>query len=157
MAGGDDNALSISLLDLGPTESIENVSIATVSIADAHAASVTTVKLLERLHSSSQSTCPTASMFIASSGNDHRVKIWSIGVNLEKEGVDAINVSEKIDRYSPVADISSMDIVRVPSNDSPEKEVGTLSPSSRELRTKLLVCGVGMEMLDMRTPSSGAS
>ncbi|KAL2013236.1 hypothetical protein VTN00DRAFT_761 [Thermoascus crustaceus] len=157
VAGGDDNALSVSLLDLDPTESIENVSIATVSIPDAHAASVTTVKLLERLQSSSQSAGPTASMLVASSGNDHRVKIWSISVDLEKKGVDAIEISEKIDKYSPVADISSMDIVRVPSNDPPGKEVSTLSPSSREFRTKLLVCGVGMEMLDVRSPSSGAT
>ncbi|KKA19683.1 WD repeat protein [Rasamsonia emersonii CBS 393.64] len=108
VGGGDDNALSISVLRMvhdGP-------SIRTISIPDAHASAITTIKTL-RLQPAIQGQSSTE-ILLASSGNDHRIKIWSISVDAEKaeaNDVEAVRIVQRLDRYSPVADISSMDIL----------------------------------------------
>lgn len=139
IAGGDDNALTLSLLDVlvshpdsdSLPESNAHVQVHTVSIPDAHAASVTTVKIVEQSgpHVNTNGNAMT-DLVVASSGNDHRVKVWSVRVDNTKSGPDAISVQNLIDHYSPVADISSLDVIQ---------------GADREL--KLLVCGVGMELV----------
>lgn len=131
IAGGDDNALTLSLLDTTAhpdfdphMEGSAHAKVHTISIPDAHAASVTTVKIVEQ--SGSQLT-------IASSGNDYRVKIWSVRVDTTKREADAISVGSVVDYYSPVADISSLDVIRSADSD-----------------LKLLICGVGMELVRAR-------
>lgn len=142
IAGGDDNALSLSLLDAvvsqpdsGSFPEINtHVQVQTVSIPDAHAASVTTVKIVEQSGPQTNADSNTAvDLIVASSGNDYRVKIWSVRVDTAKSGPDAISVRILIDHYSPVADISSLDVIQ---------------SADREL--KLLVCGVGMELLRVK-------
>lgn len=139
IAGGDDNALSISLLALRTTDIAKDAEVTTVSIPDAHAASVTTIKVLPYPKEMPEATDSQRNFLVATSGNDHRIKIWSITIDLEKKGSDIIDIVEKVNRYSPVADISSMDIIRAPAADS-----------DSETDLKLLVCGVGMEMLDIQ-------
>lgn len=78
----------------------------------------------------------TMQAVIATSGNDHRVKIWCAEVDVEKKGANAVQVQMIADRYSSVADISSL---------------GLICEESGE--TKLLVCGVGMEMMGIQLPS----
>lgn len=131
-AGGDDNGLSLSLLETG-SEVNARSPVTTISIPDAHAASVTAVKVLNRRHAETAANAST--ILIASSGNDHRVKIWSIHVDLHRNGPERIDVKNVVDEYSNVADISSLDMVQ---------EDGVLGGS------RLLVCGVGMEMLNIR-------
>lgn len=131
-AGGDDNALTLSLLYTSLTNTTdEAIHVHTVSIPDAHTASVTTVKVISLRKSADGNT--TVDLTIASSGNDHRVKIWSVKLDTAKEGVDAISVRNVVNHYSPVADIAALDVVR---GDIDEGE-----------GVKLLVCGVGMEMV----------
>jgi hypothetical protein len=137
IAGGDDNSVTLSLLHTGNAETSDRQA-ATISIPDAHAASVNDVKLI------SQSTVPSENgaearsvrLTFVSSGNDHRVKIWQVDVDANAETgrpmVDDIQVSNVVDRFSPVADISSVDVVQ----DQGE--------------TRLLVCGVGMEYFRVR-------
>lgn len=139
IAGGDDNALSISLLALRTTDIAKDAEVTTVSIPDAHAASVTTIKVLPYPKEMPEATDSQRNFLVATSGNDHRIKIWSLTIDLEKKGSDVIDIVEKVNRYSPVADISSMDIIRAPAADS-----------DSETDLKLLVCGVGMEMLDIQ-------
>lgn len=137
VAGGDDNALTFSLLDTALTNSgFGDTRVQTVTIPDAHTASVTTIKIIEHnsSHVEGEGADAMVDLTVASSGNDHRVKVWSVQVNMAKDGVDAIQVGNLVDHYSPVADISSLDVVR----GEMEKEV------------KLLVCGVGMEMVKVR-------
>ncbi|KAK1145353.1 WD repeat-containing protein 6 [Aspergillus melleus] len=130
IAGSDDNSLTLSLLNTNFTHAEASDHAYTVSIPDAHTACVTTVKVLERQVSSNGKT---THITIASSGNDHRVKIWKIEVDASKEGFEAIQVQNVIDRYSSVADISTVDMIR--------EETGEM---------KLLVCGVGMEMMSVQ-------
>lgn len=140
VAGGDDNALTFSLLDAALTNSeIGDTRVHTVTISDAHAASVTTVKIIEQHNTSrveGEGGDAMVDLTVASSGNDHRVKVWSVRVDMAKDGVDVIQIRNLVDHYSPVADISSLDIVR--------------GETETEAAVKLLVCGVGMEMVKVR-------
>ncbi|KAF7589278.1 hypothetical protein BBP40_004498, partial [Aspergillus hancockii] len=129
VAAGDDNALTLSLLNTNFT-SAEAGGATTVTIPDAHAACITTGKIIaQRYCQDKERTRAT----IATSGNDHRVKIWCVEVDDSQTGVDAIQVQMIADSYSSVADISSL---------------GLIPEESGE--TKLLVCGVGMEIMDIQ-------
>ncbi|KAB8229360.1 tRNA (34-2'-O)-methyltransferase regulator RTT10 [Aspergillus alliaceus] len=130
IAAGDDNALTLSLLNTNFTTGIEAGDATTVTVPDAHAACITTGKILEQRQYQDKGI---TQVIIATSGNDHRVKIWCIEVDAKKSGVDAIQVQMVVDRYSCVADISSLGLIR--------EELG---------ETKLLVCGVGMEVLGIQ-------
>ncbi|KAF7159541.1 hypothetical protein CNMCM6106_006798 [Aspergillus hiratsukae] len=129
LAGGDDNALTLSLLSVDFTDADAGNHVCTITIPDAHAASVTTIKILEQRQSDSQGK---AQIIFASSGNDHRVKVWSAEVDGTQSGPQAIQVGNLVDQYSAVADISSLDLIH------------------DESGTKLLVCGVGMELLSVQ-------
>jgi hypothetical protein len=148
VGGGDDNALSISLMRWDSITDTHSPSIRTVSIPDAHASSITAIKTLKYKPATQDGTTPTE-IEIASSGNDHRVKIWLISIDPDKEGVDAVRIVQRLDRYSPVADISSMDVLhRVPSDE--DDGSGTEHGTTDSKDTGLLVCGVGMEMSRLR-------
>ncbi|KAL4905398.1 WD40-repeat-containing domain protein [Aspergillus multicolor] len=122
LAGGDDNAITLTLLH---TDS-EADRTATITIPDAHTASVNAVKAIEE---SLTSNGGKVQLNFASSGNDHRVKLWRVSIDMQDRPVlDGVQVHNVLDRYSPVADISALDIVR----------------DNGEL--KLFVCGVGMEL-----------
>lgn len=125
VTGSDDNSLCVSLLLTDPGK---NAHMSTVSIPDAHAASVTTLKILKP-----QRSAETTAFKVASSGNDHRVKIWSVTVDYTKPGTQGIHIESLLDRYSSVADISSLELVK-----------GT----SDETQESILVCGVGMELFE---------
>jgi WD40 repeat protein len=144
VAGGDDNSLSVSLLRTHPSDTGLNAQVATVSIPDAHAASVTTVKVLnQQISRGVTSNTESIKFTVASSGNDHRVKSWSIAVDLSQPGTQAIIVGFLLDTYSSVADISSLGLLRGPGNGLPaESQV----PGSEINKSRLVVCGEGMEM-----------
>jgi hypothetical protein len=129
LAGGDDNALTLSLLSVNFTDADAGNHVCTITIPDAHAASVTTIKILEQRQSSTQGK---AQIIFASSGNDHRVKVWWAEVDATQSGPQAVQVGNLVDQYSAVADISSLDLIL------------------DESGTKLLVCGVGMELLSVQ-------
>ncbi|RHZ62125.1 tRNA (34-2'-O)-methyltransferase regulator RTT10 [Aspergillus thermomutatus] len=129
LAGGDDNALTLTLLSVDFTDADAGNHVCTITIPDAHAASITTIKILEQRQSDSQGK---AQIIFASSGNDHRVKVWWAEVNATQSGAEAIQVGNLVDQYSAVADISSLDLIH------------------DESGTRLLVCGVGMELLSMQ-------
>lgn len=139
LSGGDDNAFSVSILKAHS----EKLSLDTVSIPDAHAASVTTVMAVE---GSLQKT-PTGSKFKAvSSGNDHRVKLWSIELDLTTPDKTEIHVELNFDMYSSVADISSASLLPRINIGSSVRE-SQVSPCSGP--QKLVVCGVGLEMFEL--------
>lgn len=131
VAGGDDNAISASLLKIGSDGSTQ---VATVLIPDAHTAATTTLKILRQQPSpaAGSGTAPTT-LTVASSGTDHRVKIWAITADPTQHAAQRIRVEFLLDRYSAVADISSLGLIK-----------------ASEHEGKLLVCGVGMEMLRIK-------
>lgn len=139
LTGGDDNSFSVSVLKTLSETSTSNPHLASVSIPDAHAASVTALTVIDQqLAQRPGSNAQTARLIVASSGNDHRVKVWSIDINRAEPDIQGIKVELLVDRYSSVADISAMGLI----HDSEDH-------STQVHESKLLVCGVGMEMLEI--------
>lgn len=142
VSGGDDNSLSISIL--GPASQVTidtDTHVSTTSIPDAHAASITAIKVLSQTRSGSKdSDLEIAKIVLASAGNDHRVKIWSIIVPIS-QSPRAIEAQFLHDRYSSVADISSMGLVR---------GLSSGQSSTEEIPATLLVGGVGIELLKIK-------
>lgn len=143
VSGGDDNSLSISLLGTDPNRTAEaDTHVSTISIPDAHAASITAIKVLSQTRSEANNVgVETAKIILASAGNDHRVKIWSITAPLSQTS-RSIEAQFVQDRYSAVADISSMGLVR--------RSDYSVS-SSEESYATLLVGGVGIELLKINS------
>ncbi|KAJ5808737.1 hypothetical protein N7474_010006 [Penicillium riverlandense] len=138
VTGGDDNSLSVSLLSTSLSEPSANALVGTVSVPDAHAASVTAVKVLCQSQQSDQ----FSSITLASSGNDHRVKIWSVTVD---PALRDIRVEYLLDRYSSVADVSSLGLV----GRNQLAVTNNNASASDGAQPKLLVCGVGMELYEV--------
>jgi WD40 repeat protein len=134
IGGGDDNSLSITVLEFD--DKTNEPSTTTVSIPNAHASAVTAIKILDCRSPSAAD--PIAVIKVVSAGNDQRVKFWTITINVENQQAEAINVIQEADRYCPAADISSMDILNLPPDDAKTTE------------RHLLVAGVGMEMLVLK-------
>jgi hypothetical protein len=149
VAGGDDNSTSVSLLRTSSSTSDTSPDLATISIPDAHAAAVTTVKILDRenIRDSASNALLTKVTFV-SSGNDHRVKVWSINVDTTQPGTQGINVAFLLDRYSAVADISSLGLVY---NQGSFTSANENASEPRNKEAQLVVCGVGMEMFDVKS------
>lgn len=133
LTGSDDNSITVSLLRTSLTSLCRNAQVVTVSVPDAHTASVTALKIIDQ-QTSQPPNSEIAKLTVASSGNDHRVKIWSITVDPAQRGAEGIKIDHLLDRYSPVADISSLGLLR--------------DLTSAEIQ--LLVGGVGMELLRLR-------
>lgn len=115
LTGGDDNSISVSLLKKPSETSSSNTHLASVSIPDAHAASVTALTVIDQqLAQHSGSNCQITRLTVASSGNDHRIKIWSIDIDVTEPDVQGINVKLLVDRYSSVADISAIGLIHDP-------------------------------------------
>ncbi|KAL4885847.1 WD40-repeat-containing domain protein [Aspergillus karnatakaensis] len=130
ITGGDDNSITLTLLATDINDTDKTPRATTISIPDAHAASVNAVKIIGQ---SILRKDKTLHLSFASSGNDHRVKLWKVDIDLkDRPTLDGIEVRNIFDQYSPVADISSLDVV------SDQEEI------------KLLVCGVGMEFFKVR-------
>jgi hypothetical protein len=144
VAGGDDNSISVSLLTTPPSSSSAQVT--TVSIPDAHAAAVTAVKVLnKRVSRDISCNSEPATITVASSGNDHRVKIWSITVDPTQFGTQGITVEFLLDRYSSIADVSSLGLIR-----GGDVSAQTDDSALKENQPKLVVGGVGMEMFGVK-------
>lgn len=149
MAGGDDNSVSVSLLRTSPQNAGTDTHVATISIPDAHTAAVTSVKVLRQQKVVDvTSSVSSTEITLVSSGNDHRVKIWSIIVDETKPGTDSISAKFLFDKYSAVADISSLGLVPSRGHDvSADSNASDL----QSIQTQLMVCGVGMELFDIKT------
>lgn len=102
-----------------------------IRIPDAHASTISTVRIVRQQQGTANDDAAIKSeLLVVTSGNDHRVKLWNVLVDLDL-GLDreeCIHADMVLDRYSPVADISSLDVIR-------------------GAHEALLVCGVGMEMM----------
>lgn len=150
VTAGDDSSIAVSVLRTQSTnsdldESSVNATVSTISIPDAHAASVTALRILRRgIDAGAGAETPVSRLTLVSSGNDHRVKFWSIALDPSKHLTEEISVEFLVDRYSAVADIASLSFLSDPAlqDDS--------GPLEQQLQGKLLVGGAGMEMFEAR-------
>ncbi|PGH13554.1 hypothetical protein AJ79_03547 [Helicocarpus griseus UAMH5409] len=144
VAGGDDNAISVSRLKIGAcieSDCSSSNLFTTVSLPQAHASAVTAISILgERVRQASgEQQLPISEFLFASSGNDQRLKLWSVGVDWTKAGEDGISLSLLQDAYTAVADMSSIGAFKGHIDDR-----GTNKRVS--LKDRLVLCGVGIDL-----------
>ena len=137
VTGGDDNALSVSILTapsaLASTETESDPLFITKCLPGAHASAINDITVVQESRHADQ-----AEFIIASSGNDQRVKIWSIRFSTSKQNMSSadIEVSLKKDAYTAVADLASMGVYN-------------LEQLTDGTKQKLVLCGVGMDLWDV--------
>lgn len=132
VTGGDDNGLGISLITVTESNEIKCERLITPR---AHAAAVTATDILNCISSDTKPLC--FQILIATASNDQRIKLWRIDIDLGKEGVEGIDVKRVANGYTSVADVSSM-------------ALHPADPGSESLATRILICGVGMELWNVK-------
>jgi hypothetical protein len=145
ITGGDDNALSISRLGFLASELQNSFSFSFISLPRAHASAITAITVLHQAWHKDNTTIAGTSivqseLVIATSGNDQRLKLWSVNVKIPAQGTNGIEISLLQDMYTAVADISSIGYYREEENCDDD------TAAVRRLRNKLVLCGVGMDM-----------
>ncbi|KAK5005671.1 WD repeat-containing protein 6, partial [Cryomyces antarcticus] len=122
VTGGDDNALALTRIDSIDCE----VERATLLVPSAHAAAVTALAVLSGPREPVQGR---RRLTVVTSSNDQRIKVWAVSVDLNARGVDGIAVEMVDDIFTPVADVSSMEVMEDDGSGA-----------------RVLVCGVGMDL-----------
>lgn len=176
LTGGDDNALGITLIREGALGSVllthsnddnnnnNNTSplpkFRTLLMPKAHVAAITALEILE-----SRRQAGLLVLTVISTGNDQRVKIWRITVDVDQlpsgdhstsmgadlfgpEILDAIDVQLVREVWTDVADVSS--VIVIPDADATVDSTGSLDSveAGNNRRSKrLLIAGIGMEMI----------
>jgi WD40 repeat protein len=141
ISGGDDNALSISILAIPSPAGVQPaVAFSTMSLPDAHASAINDIAIL-RSRVSHQAEARMLEVVAASSGNDQRLKIWSIQVDISDQDLKAgdARVLLKDDAYTPVADLNCMAAFAT------SRLAGT-----DEAEWRLVLGGVGVEMWSVK-------
>lgn len=138
IAGGDDNSLSLTRFRVAPPSSESDTSktsvMATLRIPKAHASTVTAIAILPPSSPSDEMTPESKrsrhvhQFTLLSSGNDQRLKVWEVRLDIWKAGVEGIEVRRIANEPTSVADVSDMDVF---------VDEGT---------RRVIVCGVGMEV-----------
>ena len=167
LTGGDDNAIGITLLlgtstnmpdPFGSEKSQTVPTFGTLLIPRAHAAAITTLEILNMNIQAGISI-----LTVASTGNDQRIKIWCITVNVDElskghqkpstgikklglEAVRSIHVQLLKETWTSVADASSMTVIADDSDAASTGRVETMEARNSRFRS-LIVAGIGMEMI----------
>lgn len=132
--GGDDNALSVSWIILPTTNAPHGTpTLFTNLLPDAHASAINAITVIDGVKHHQNMDC---SVNIASSGNDQRLKIWSVQV-IPQADDQKLAITLIRNSYTGIADISSLDVWTIHDNGTPADH--------------LVVCGVGMDMWKVDT------
>ncbi|CAD6578638.1 MAG: hypothetical protein ASARMPREDX12_008917 [Alectoria sarmentosa] len=126
--GGDDGAIAFTRVEIRkPPELVFNT--ATLLLPNAHASAVTDVIFVPNSNPAYHYQGQNDQTFtLASVGNDQRLKIWEVGIDMEQEGVEGVAVRRVANVYTSVADASSL---------------GTYCGG--DARRWLMVAGIGVE------------
>lgn len=141
ITGGDDNAIALTLMRTPspPDRNLPNFN--TLLVPQAHAAAVTAICILEGPR-------PAEFQFL-STGNDQRVILWRVTVEIDKllstgvagnDLMDAVQLHKIHQTVTDVADASALELVPDFAPTATEKET---TPRN----CKVLVVGIGMEVL----------
>ena len=138
LSGGDDNAIGITLLRRPSDQG--SISTSSILIPRAHAASVTTSTVFSLVGSQGEAEADPDKFRLraVTSGNDQRLKVWDIGIDLSLHGAEGIEVRKIATKSTAVADASSIAVFPRPDR------VRTMAKSQPVQR--LLVIGVGAEI-----------
>ena len=144
LTGGDDNSIALTMISKEPFSTgsnqdiLSSASVATLAVPRAHAAAVNASILLRKADSDSQGPgiSTVVSLWAVTTGNDQRVKVWDVLVDVKKPGVDGVEIRRIGNMPTAVADVSSLVILDA-------RPQTTRGP-------RILVCGVGMEIFRPR-------
>lgn len=125
ISGGDDGALGITRLTFHSEEISPTCS--TLLYPKAHAAAINAVAALQPARGS-----PDVHTF-ATSGNDQRVKTWSLEIFSNEPGTKGLRLKKWRDRPTSVGDVAAL--VSLSTGRNSDEEMG------------VLVAGIGMEYL----------
>ncbi|KAI9659725.1 MAG: hypothetical protein M1831_003623 [Alyxoria varia] len=186
LSGGDDNVLAITILTFdntstkGDTTSSarfsahernehQSVSRETVILPRAHAASVSAVKILpssysDSIHGDEQHDTNRYRLSVASAGTDQYIKLWNVTIDANDPRAHTIDVQRAGKLFTPVADVSDMEVFGTESMCPKATEAANKSSpglrksqqSSEETLIGLLVCGVGMDVFQFAQLGQGA-
>ena len=108
--GGDDGTLAFSLLDA----SDPNLPTITskVRICGAHAASLSALTIWKRKETITATSDRKLLFSVFSCGKDQRLKLWEFAVDVTRQGAEGVEVTCVANVFSPVADVSSLAILR---------------------------------------------
>ena len=109
VTSGDDNALAFTRIEINQCESAQ-IAFSTLLIPSAHASAINAVQTIHEDHSSdvTKGTSGSSMFLLLTTGNDQRIKRWSVKLELERPGVEAIHVKMVSNNASSVADASCM-------------------------------------------------
>ena len=136
ITGGDDNGIGITRIrrdgdgrDFHDETESSIPSCRTLLISRAHAAAVTALCIVKIEQTTADAGGNVVRLWLVSASIDQRVKLWRVEVDLKKDGVDGVEIQLVKNVFTAVADVSSMEVMRLGKG---EKGV--------------LVCGVGMDV-----------
>ncbi|KAI9785814.1 MAG: hypothetical protein M1835_003244 [Candelina submexicana] len=132
VTGGDDNAVSITRVCFGRDEQELEPAHSTIRVTNAHASAVTATAALPSPSFTTSQYSGRVQLRFATASSDQRVKLWKVSVGLNRSDVGGLEISREATMRTSVADASSLGVVE----------------ESSEL-WKLVVCGVGMDVLSM--------
>ena len=111
VSGGDDNALALTRFSIVPAASSSIMtSISTLRIPKAHASAITAAAIIPIPARESQPWQAKHRFLVITSGNDQRVKLWDVVIDLAQSGVAGIRIQKRANKHTSVADVSSMDV-----------------------------------------------
>ncbi|KZF24178.1 WD40 repeat-like protein [Xylona heveae TC161] len=121
--GGDDNSVAFTLVRHQQGKS----SCSPLLVPNAHTAAVTALASIVDVNF--KDPAGRRRFIFFSSSNDQRLKAWSLVVGEESNGVEGMEVKLLANEFTPIADVSSIDVVQ---------EDGE--------PIRVMVCGVGMDV-----------
>ncbi|KAL8756390.1 MAG: hypothetical protein Q9184_004516 [Pyrenodesmia sp. 2 TL-2023] len=137
LSAGDDGALGITRLTFSPNTFLpSSETFSTLLYQKAHAAAINALAFIETLRPDPPNL-PIVHTFVTS-GNDQRVKTWSVEFVPDMPGTTGLRLRKLADRPTCVGDVAAVEIL---------KGVG-----EEGRNTSLLVAGIGMECLPVGEP-----
>ena len=110
--GGDDNALALTRIENSLDDSAQ-FTFSTLLVPSAHASAINTLQILnENIHLDEIEGLPDQSILsLITTGNDQRIKHWSVTLELGEPGVAGIHLKRVFNNSSSVADASCMALI----------------------------------------------
>ncbi|KAF2140816.1 uncharacterized protein K452DRAFT_319132, partial [Aplosporella prunicola CBS 121167] len=137
LTGGDDNALGLSLVR-AVDGAEETTATKTLLVPRAHAATITACALVRAAEDGDGGAEAGTEVFWAvTAGNDQRVRVWRVSVDVSREGVEGVEVQRVRNVPSAVADVAGLVVV----DGGDGGAVGEVG---------VVVAGVGMEAWTLR-------
>lgn len=138
--GGDDNALGLSLIRFQDADgnSSSSITIESLLIPHAHSAAIGAISIIPQAQGHQRpERLSEYGVRVITSGNDQRVKLWSIHLPSLSAGLEDLEVRKVANEPTAVADIADLAILE--NNGASGHSI------------KVLICGIGMEIWTVTT------